>query len=164
MDAQTLLQQWLNGIKIMEISHRRAATYYNRCGRMLGIPVTILTIIVGTSVFSTLGSSDNKLVLLSIGFLSIIAAVLSGVQTFLNYPELTQRHYAAGIKYGILRRRIEESISFTIDPSELKKLMNDIRDEWDQLEKESPIISQSFHDKALLFVKPDIADKRGIKE
>src|SRR2546428_35193 len=119
-EPHLLLTQWLNGIKIAHVAHSRAAASYRLRGQLLGVPVTVFTVVIGTSVFTTLHSSPNERIIIMIGVTSVLAAVLSGVQTFLNYPEQAARHQAAGTKYGRLRRRVEEVISWIHDSQDLK--------------------------------------------
>jgi hypothetical protein len=164
LDALTLLEQWHNGIRIAQIAHSRAAAHYKLLGRMLGVPVTILTLVVGTSIFVTLTSSKDERVLLLVGVISMLAAVLSGLQTFLNYTELAVKHHAAGNKYGQLRRRAEEVMTFTKDLGELQKTMADLRGDWEHLEEESPDVPQRFHDAALRIATPKLAQQRGNKD
>jgi hypothetical protein len=163
MDVPRLLQQWLNGITMFHIAHHRAAALYEMRGRLLGLPVTIFSVVIGTTIFSTLGSSQNQGILLFVGVISMITAVLSGLQTFLNYPELAEKHRAASVKYAQLRRRVEEVIAFTRTPEELENMIGAIRNDWNKVEEESPEIPQRLHDMALKFVKPDIAEKRRSK-
>ena len=94
---------------------------------MLGIPVVILTTIVGTTVFSSIASSStNSIILLVVaGLLSVVAAVFSSLNTFLNYGELAERHRNASVKYGNLRREIEE-LSFANNKTDLESIMKDI--------------------------------------
>jgi hypothetical protein len=160
MDALTTLEQWLNGIKIDHVAHLRAAAYYKRANRLLGIPATILAIIIGTSIYGVLSSSNNPQILLFVGAVSILAAVLSGLQTFLNYPELAQKHQTAGAKFGRLRRRVEEILSIKREPDQLESVLTEVRLAWDQLIEESPDVPQRFHDQALSIVKPELSKVR----
>ena len=45
--------------------------------------------------------------------LSLTAAALSALQTFLRYPELAQKHHSASHAYGALRRKLEHAMTFT---------------------------------------------------
>jgi hypothetical protein len=36
LDAKVVLHQWLNGIKLAQVAHLRAAATYRRLGRILG--------------------------------------------------------------------------------------------------------------------------------
>ncbi len=160
MDALATLQQWLNGIKIYHVAHQRAAAYYGHANRLLGVPVTVLTILISTSIYATLSSSKSTQIFMFIGAVSALAAVLSGLQTFLNYPELVQKHKAAGVKFGRLRRRVEEILSCKQEPDQLESALTEIRVAWDQLIEESPDVPQRFHDKALSNVKPELNKAR----
>jgi hypothetical protein len=153
-EAVTTLQQWRNGLRIANIAHLQAASFYKLRSRVLGLPVTILSVVIGTSIFATLGSSDNQLVLIAVGVISMVAATLSGMHTFLNYSELGEKHYAAGVKYGKLRRKVEELLAFVKAPTELEIKMAEINDEWGKIEDESPTVPQRFNDKACSIVKP----------
>src|SRR6476659_1613556 len=93
IEAQSLLQQWLNGIRIAHMSHSIAAARCKLKGQLFGIPVTVLSIITGTTIFGSLKSSRSDHILMAVGIISLLAAVLSGLQTFLNYPEQSQKHY-----------------------------------------------------------------------
>lgn len=161
MDSKTRLEQWLNGIKISHISHSRATAHYKRLGRGLGIPVLILTTVVGTAVFTAIASPNGYSTGLQLlaGLLSMGAAVLSGLQTFLNYGELAERHREAAVKYGGLRREIEEIISFTPNEDELKPIMTALRTRWNALDVEAPSVPQKIHDSAVLRVKPNLIKK-----
>jgi hypothetical protein len=142
-----LLEYWCTGIKTRHISHNRAAMHYKRVGRLLGIPVVILTTVVGTAVFSAVSSPNGYSTGLQIlaGFLSMAATVLSGLQTFLNYPELAERHQEAAIKYGVLRREVEQTLTLPPnEPSELKKILSDVNVQWKALEEKSPSIPQKI--------------------
>ncbi|MFB3897326.1 MAG: SLATT domain-containing protein [bacterium] len=164
MDAIKLLQEWHNGLRINHIAHLRAAAEYKLLGRIFGLLVTMFSVVIGTSIFSTLGSSENLLVLLMAGSISVLAAVLSGIQGFLNYPELAAKHKHAGVKYGELRRQIEELIAIEKDPVELEKTMRQIRFDWNALDDESPEISQKFHDQAKAIVELDISKPQPIAD
>jgi len=161
MDAFTILEQWLNnGIKFDHVVHQQPAAYNRRANRLLGIPVTVLAILIGTSIYGALSSSSSPQILIFVGAISVLAAVLSGLQTFLSYPELAQKHQTAGVKFGRLRRRMEEVLSFKLEPDQLENVLTEIRVAWDQLVEESPDVPQRFHDQALSIVKPELSKAR----
>lgn len=148
MKSRTLLHQWLNGIHIEQVAHLRCAARFHANHRLLGVPVTALTAVVGTTLFATLEASDKQAILIVAGILSALAAVLSALQTFLNYGELASRHAEAGKRFGRLRKRIEELLATAESDARLDAEMPAIRTEWDQLQEQSPTVPQSFHDRA----------------
>jgi hypothetical protein len=56
----------------------------------------------------------------------MIAALLTGVQTFLNYPDRAEKHKTAGAKYSDLRRKIE---IFRIKPANQSGTSGEMNDE-----------------------------------
>lgn len=146
--TQTVLSQWLKGIRIKQIAHVRAATRYVRVNRLIGLPVTVLSVAAGTSVFATLASTEKKWVLVCVGVVTMATAILSGLQTFLNYGELSAKHQAASSKYGRLRRRIEEAMVAEPQGKELAGLLQEVREAWDRLDEEAPLVPQGDYDNA----------------
>jgi hypothetical protein len=104
-------------------------------------------VIVGTTVFATLGESDRQGLLLVVGSVSILNAVLSGLQTFLNYPVLAEKHHQAGIRFGSLRRKMDEVLLGSDD--EIAAGLTALREEWDELEEQAPEPAQRFIDRAM---------------
>jgi hypothetical protein len=146
--TNAMLQQWLTGVRMLQISHARAAARYDRLHKVLGVSVTVLSVIVGTSVFSALSSNKNPWVLQMVGAISVLAAVLSGIQTFLNYGQLATSHQTAANQYGKLRRRIDETLQAADDRNDLDAVRKSIREDWDDLEDKSPTVPQHFNDTA----------------
>ena len=101
------LDEWHTGLRICHKSHMRCATFYERWNLGLGIPVVALTAIAGTAIFATLETSPQAWAKIFIGLLTVLAAILSSLQTFLRFSELAERHKVAAVKYGALRREIE---------------------------------------------------------
>ena len=67
---------------------------------MLGMPVTILTAVVGTSIFATINVPGQYLwIRIVAGLLSLTAAVLAALQTFFNYSDAVAQHKKAAAEY-----------------------------------------------------------------
>ena len=148
MDPIEVLTQWLRGIRIFHIAHFRAAARCSRMGRFLGVPVVILTTIVGTAIFATLNEAQSDSLRIVAGVLSMLAAILSGVQTFLDYSAREQKHHQAAVAFARLRREVEEFLSFFSSPQDQREFMKKTRDQWDALVDSSPDVSQAIYDKA----------------
>jgi hypothetical protein len=147
MEARDLLQQWRSGVRIAHIAHRKASAAYRRRGRYFGVPATAVSVIVGTTVFAAMSESTNQRLLLIVGTVSILNAVLSGLQTFLNYPVLAEKHHQAGIRFGSLRRKMDAILLGTDE--EIAAALTGLREEWDELEEQAPEPAQGFVDKAM---------------
>jgi len=150
--ALAILDKWIKGIKIEQIAHFRTASWCNKRGRMLGLVVTGLSIVVGTSIFTGLAGSTNETILVIAGGVSMVAAVFAGAHNFLNYSELSTKHYSAGIKLGSLRKRAEEVRLFQEKNADLQNAMKEIREELGNIQEESPVIPQKFLDNAQKYV------------
>ncbi|HEY3419827.1 MAG TPA: SLATT domain-containing protein [Methanomassiliicoccales archaeon] len=159
-DEMQLVHSWLKGVKIQQIGHLRAAAYYEHMGFVLGFIVTILTVIIGSSAFVSLSSAKNDALLIVTGIISIVAAILAALQTFLKFPEIAGKHQTAGLRYGKLRHHIDEIIVCVASSEELKKELKSIRNEWDQIDEEMPPLSQHFVDVAMKIVSPLTAKRR----
>jgi hypothetical protein len=126
------------------------------------IPVTILTAAVGTGIFVDLSKSQNSSTLVVIGVASLAASLLSALQTFLNYSERASAHASAAAKYGPLRRRIEMIATSSCDETTIRRELQVVQDEWENLDETAPVLAQRFHDYALNIVVPVRAAERAL--
>lgn len=145
-------QEWLKGIRVVHVAQSRAAAYYSQRSRGLGLAVTLLSALAGTSLFAGLSSSSFTTVAIVAGGVSAIVAVLSAAQTFLNYGELSQKAHAASLKYGTLRREFEEGLVFATDEGKRQALMDKVWKEWDQVDQEAPTIPNRIYNDSLNYV------------
>jgi hypothetical protein len=108
---EELLRRWLQRLRESQFCHYEAASSLQRANYLLGIPVVVLAAIVGTSVFSSLESDPNTWMRIVLGLVSILAAVLASLQTFLGFAEKAEKHRASAARYGIARREVEELVA-----------------------------------------------------
>ena len=104
-NTERLLCDWHSRAAAAGEAHYRLA---NRCRRRnvaLGVPVVVCSTIVGTSLFATLNDAqvDSQARLL-IGAVSVAAAVLAALQTFLRFAERAERPAVAADWYTAVRR------------------------------------------------------------
>ncbi len=79
---------------------------------LLGVPVVVFSTVVGTSLFATLNeASVDSSVRLAIGVISVAAAVLAALQTFLRFAERAERHVTAADWYAAVRRGTAEVLA-----------------------------------------------------
>ena len=139
-------------LKLLEDWDKRAAasseTHYALAGQLagrniqLGVPVVVLTTIVGTSVFATLQEEVTTTWRIAVGTISVIAAVLASVQTFLRFAERAEQHRAAAENWAAIRREIAqkralhpEYLAARGDP---QKYLDELRKRIDQVSAQSP--------------------------
>lgn len=162
MNHQDTFEQWQRALRIFHRAHSRAATLFEQRNIALGLPTVILTAIAGTTVFATIEASPAPWVKVLIGIMSLAAAVLAALQTFLRYAELAERHKAAAQKYGILRRELEEAMAHAAaatHPAPLPPAFTtSFRERWAELEMQSPNLPQKIYDQSEAHVKARLAE------
>jgi hypothetical protein len=135
-------------------AHYRMAEKANASGKKFGIPVTVATSIVGTSIFATLSSSQHNLVLqISTGLLSLGAAVLSALHTFFNFSEVATQHKAAAAAYESVRHELDAFILDRVvvlrDQDDMLPAVQQLRkisQHLDDIAKTAPTISDQVYD------------------
>jgi hypothetical protein len=168
---ERLYEAWHRRVAAAEHGHRLMADRLRRRYLMLGVPVVVFTTLVGTSAFAsiqnananniTTESADSDVVLLIVGGISVLAAVLSSLQTFLRYATRAEGHRIAALRYETLRREMAETLALEPDArGQADRMLDNARSRMDRYAKESPTIgermwvrlSKEFH---LSTVPPD---------
>ena len=107
--------------------------------KIIGVPSVICSVIVSTAVFAEISkSSDNEMVKFMVVALVLLSAVLSGLQTFLNYGEAGQVHNAARKKFAHVRLKIQSAyLKNTISESDVANIVSAM-EKADELEPAIP--------------------------
>jgi hypothetical protein len=138
-----LLKRWLKRARESQLAHYAAAEQNSSRHLYIGIPAAVLSTFVGTTVFASLDSQQSLDIRfrLAIGMISVLAAILTGCQTFLRFSDKADSHRSAATKFAGLRRLIEQSLSF---PSSVNlQLVDRIRDSFDTITESAPNVSRS---------------------
>jgi hypothetical protein len=168
---ERLYESWHRRVAAAEHGHRLMADRLRRRYFLLGIPVVVFTTLVGTSAFAsmqnasansiTTENADSDVVLLLVGGISVLAAVLSSLQTFLRYATRAEGHRIAALRYETLRREMAENLALPREArGQADRALDNVRSRMDRYAKESPTIgermwgglSKQFH---LSSVPPD---------
>lgn len=131
-----LVLSWLRRARESQFSHYGAARRLGNYGRAFGVPVIVITAIVGASAFASILSQTIPLYAkLIAGLFSVAAAVLSSLQTFFKFSERSEKHRLFGAKFGAVRRELEVlHVQDQIRPTELAA----VRTTLDKLAEEAP--------------------------
>jgi hypothetical protein len=142
--VEHLLESWHRRVAAAEAGHRMMADRLWRRHLALGIPVVVLTTVVGTSVFASIeGSNAKDWVLAIVGGVSLIAAVLSSLQTFLRYATRAEGHRVASIRYETLRRDLAKVLALSRGVrGDAERVLDSVRQRMDRYAKESPAIGE----------------------
>lgn len=161
----SVLDEWKQRISRSHRAHKMAAAFYEAWSRRLGIIATVLSAVVGTTVFSTLQEASLPVAIkIILGLLSVAAAVFATLQTYLKLPEIAQNHSKAATDFGDLRRRVER---LEVNPPTSEKLdvaLATLDEEWGAISERSPIIPQKLYAavdrQTAQQVAPDDAEER----
>ena len=97
-DISFKIGEYKNRASVNRRSHYLASLVDGRKNSWLGVPVVIITALVGTSIFGSLQDEPSAPVKIAAGILSISATVLAALQTYLGFSEKSAKHKAAGAK------------------------------------------------------------------
>lgn len=131
---------WIRRAREAQLQHYEMANIFSRRDKWLGIPVIVVTAIIGTSAFlSVVYESLSAYAKVSVGILSIAAAILSSLQTFFKFSEQSEKHRLSAAKYGSTRRKLE--VIYSQNKLEMEgNYMNALREELDNLANVSPYV------------------------
>ncbi len=133
---EQVLQDWYQRVAITQRAHYLSADHFGSRKYWLGVPAVVLSTLVGTSVFATVQKQPELWLQVSVGLASVLAALLTSLQTFLGYAERAEKHRIAGAKYGSLGRELEQLRASVSTPS--VEAMSEVRKRLDDLAVESP--------------------------
>ena len=141
MPIPELITLWHRRNQRVQLAHYESARKFQRLHLALGLPAIAVSTVVGTAVFASISEAPHPLVQLLAGLLSVTAAVLSGLQTFLKYPELAEKHRLAAAKFANLTHRIELLATMEdAHDAEMLAELKAIEASWITLREESPTL------------------------
>lgn len=143
--VEHLLNSWLVHSHKARDRHDLASRTYAWGQYALGVPALIVSTVVGTSVFTSLASKQTPA--LWVGLLSISAAALTAVQTFVDFGGRSDKHRIAAVKYKATTRGLEYMLvrlsnQETISDDEITSL----RTQLDNLEESAPVVMPRIYD------------------
>ncbi|ACF45132.1 conserved hypothetical protein [Prosthecochloris aestuarii DSM 271] len=146
-----LINKWNKRLREGQFSHYRAERYYKKYHYFFGVPAMIFAVISGSAVYLY----DSFLNVASLGAIvgvcSFISSLLIGVQTFVNFSGLAEKHLSAAVKYGVLRRDVERIMVLIKSDEDLPLIKNQIsllKSQIDDIASNSPNISHRIWRKA----------------
>jgi hypothetical protein len=144
-NTEELLRGWLLHSHKGRQRHDRAARRLDKIRIFLGALATALTVIVSASIFNILEQNSTGGLKFGLILVSILAAILSGLSTFLNLAERADKHRSAGVQYKAIIRELERKLSegtnnSTITPS----VLDEMQKRFDELEESAPIVPEWF--------------------
>ena len=167
-ELEELLAEWSDKATCYRWLHSRSEKSYRMKNYVFTIPVIILSTLTGTANFamdSFVPDDQKQLAMACVGSVNIFAGILSTLQNFLRYAELTESHRSSEVSWSKFGRDI--SIELALDPNRRKPALDFLkvcRAEYDRLIEQSPTIDDKIIDmfkksfKKTEIKKPDICN------
>jgi hypothetical protein len=142
--AETLLKDWRQRSAAASEAHYNLASGLRRKNLCLGVPVVMFSTIVGTSLFATLADPEAVIqptLRFAIGSISVAAAILAALQTFLRFGERAEKHVVAADWYAAVRRDMDQLLALSAkDRGSPKTCFDRIRKQMSKVGQHSPEI------------------------
>lgn len=135
-DDRSLLEKWRWVARRANVAHLRATDAASTRYLWVGGVATVLAAVVSSTVFATLGDSDDVWRVVA-GVLALVSAALAGLNTFLRDGERVEMHRSAARRYGGLVRRIQNLLTCAGD-AKLCDEIEAIRAEMDAVDSDAP--------------------------
>lgn len=139
--TQQLLEAWWRALATMHIAHHRCASLYRTAHISLGSLAVVLATAAGSSLLLDLVGSTGA------GVLALSAAVVGGVNNFLDNGARAGRHHAAAVGFMGLRRSVEAILAQAHgQPPASPDNWSDLRQAWIRVLESAPQIPRRIHD------------------
>lgn len=150
MPAEELIADWLRRAAESQYAHYECAKHFARQNYFLGVPVVVISAIVGTAIFASLEKQPDLWIRVVAGLTSVTAGVLSALQTFLRFAERAEKHRAAGATFGAIRRQLQQLAELRDGTGpEVGEALDRIRERFDSLAQQSPEIPKPMWDRLM---------------
>ena len=134
-----IFEEWDRRVSRAVEVHYESAKKLQRHHYILGIIALIIVTMLGASKDLKIEGKYSWICSLFYYLISVTAAILVGLQTFLKYGERAEKHKEVASNYGAMRRQIEHLAKKTFENNETREeCINNLRKEWDALSKSSP--------------------------
>jgi hypothetical protein len=133
-----LLQQRRNLAWAAQHAYFERSAILAKMNYWIGVPVVIVTALAGSAI--VVNQTGDKPIPFWVGLITVTAAVLASLQTFLRFGERSAFSAVAGARYSRLRRRIEDCLAFP--PEGLVARLAEIQKMEDDAAEQSPPLGE----------------------
>ena len=164
-EQDQLMADWSDIAGCYRWMHDKAEKIYTAKNMRMTIPVIILSTLTGTAsvgISSIAGGNDEvqKYLNFGIGGVSLIAAILTTLNNFLRYAQLSEANRVSGVSWGKLQRSI--AVELALNPLERMDSLDFLkicRAELDRLIEQSPAIP----DDVIAAFEKEFADNKKLR-
>jgi hypothetical protein len=89
-------------------------------------------------VFASLSVTVNPIVKVAVGVLTVVAAVMSSLQTFLNFGHRGEQHRTTEAAWKSYSRELEMLFFFPGDAETVQKRLDELSSRWHEIQVSSP--------------------------
>jgi hypothetical protein len=161
-----LLGDWQGRAALSAEAHYVLASRLAKLNVRFGVPVVAFTTFVGTSVFATLEHQITLALRLAVGMISVLAAILASLQTFLRFGERAEKHRAAAERWAALRREIDEMLAlhptYLASRGDPKQYLDDLRRRMDEVAQQSPELGEGSWRSGRRYAPPPKVEAPGV--
>jgi hypothetical protein len=133
-----LMTDWFRRVRESQQIHYACSNHFSRLHLLLGIPTVLLSTLAGTAVFASLVKELGANEKIAVGLISLLAASLASLQTFLNLSKRSDNHRTSAARYAGVRRLLEELKTFPPAPEKLPDALAQVRQEMNALAEAAP--------------------------
>jgi hypothetical protein len=146
-DAITpLLKEWSESAHGHQLSNYEAARVFRRRYTLLGIPLVILTGLVGTGIFATIKNGQSIWERVVVGVVGVATAALAAAQTFLRYGERAEKHHSVAVRYGAIKHDVAATLALPVPlRGEAKKYLETVKAQIDAVAADAPDIDWAIY-------------------
>lgn len=152
---EALFDRWDTRLKSLKVEHYKSARHYEKKHKWIGVPVVIISAIVGSSLFALINENDMIWLNITAGSISLVGVILSSLQTFLSYSKLSEKHLITSIKFSALYRELQIKQVTGIDKKSIDSFIESFRKRWDEIDESAPTLRRSIIKKQEEFIKQE---------
>ena len=163
--TEDTLREWLTRVRHSQHSHHEAGKIYKLFNYALSVPVVVLTTAIGTTAFASLEKQTSNTAKAWLGGLSMLAAVLSALQTHFQFGQRSEKHRTLGALYGNVRRDIEKVLTLPVEERGARReVLEDIGKKMGELGGEGDVVPRWIWNRTLRMLQQKDRKKRKTRE
>ncbi len=100
-------EEFVRNAYLSKSRHFHAATRHTAFNSWIGVPAVLINIALGSVLFRFLGEAIPKNASWIAASLALVAALLTGIQTFFNFSRMSDGHRRIGNRYTSVQKKAE---------------------------------------------------------
>lgn len=159
--GEALLDKWIKRSRENQHSHHEAGKYYKTLNRIYAVPIIIINGIVSGFAVYYLGKDVPDFVIIAFGLSGIITTLVTTIQAYYKFPEISEKHSSLGAKYGFIRRELEQVKALPKNArGNAKEVLDSLRGKMDNLGSENSVVDRGIFTKTIKRLKKEDEEER----